>query len=62
MLNEITPAMSPPGRTCSTLLALVQSLSDRSDSPEAVVEAAMALVNSGRVVLTGNFKGCRLSH
>jgi hypothetical protein len=54
--------MSPPEWTCSTLLALVQSLSDRSDSPEAVVEAAIELVNSGRVVLTGNFKGCRLSH
>jgi hypothetical protein len=62
MLNEIAPAMSPPGRTCSTLLGLVQSLSDRSDSAEAVVDAAIELVNSGRVVLTGSLRGCRLSH
>jgi hypothetical protein len=46
----------------STLLALVQSLQDENRSEEEVVETALELVNSGRVVLTGNFKGCRLEH
>jgi hypothetical protein len=44
----------------STLLALVQSLQDVADSEDDVVETAASLVNSGRVVLTGNFAGCRL--
>jgi hypothetical protein len=44
----------------STLLALVQSLQDETDSEDDVVETAANFVNSGRVVLTGNFAGCRL--
>jgi hypothetical protein len=44
----------------STLLSLVQSLQDVTDSEDDVVETAASLVNSGRVVLTGNFAGCRL--
>jgi hypothetical protein len=50
----------PPVYT--TLLALVQSLQDDGRSEDDVVETALQLVNSGRVVLTGNFKGCRLEH
>ena len=46
----------------STLLGLVQSLQDEASCEEDVVETALELVNSGRVVLTGNFKGCRLEH
>ena len=44
----------------STLLALVQSLLDAKASEEEVVDTATELVNSGRVFLIGNFKGCRL--
>ena len=44
----------------STLLSLVHSLQDATDSEDELVETAAELVNSGRVVLTGNFKGCRL--
>ena len=44
----------------STLLSLVQSLQDTALSEDEVVETAAGLVNCGRVVLTGNFKGCRL--
>jgi len=44
----------------STLLMLVQSLCDVTDSEEEVVRSAAELVNGGRVVLTGNFKGHRL--
>jgi hypothetical protein len=44
----------------STLLALVQALQDKNRSEDEVVETALELVNGGRVVLTGNFKGCRL--
>jgi hypothetical protein len=44
----------------STLLALVQSLWDELESEAEVAETAAALVESGRVVLTGNFAGCPL--
>lgn len=44
----------------STLLALVWELGDEIESPEALAREAGDLVNSGRVVLTGNFRGCRL--
>ena len=46
----------------STLLGLVQSLQDEARSEQEVVDSALELVNSGRVVLTGNFSGCRLEH
>ena len=46
----------------STLLALVQLLQESTSSEDEVVENAMDLVNRGRVILTGNFKGCRLEH
>jgi hypothetical protein len=42
----------------STLLALVQLLQNRFGLPEdQVVAVAAELVNSGRVVLSGNFAG-----
>ncbi len=45
----------------STLLDLVQQLQrDLTVSDDEVVERAMHLVNSGRVVLTGNFAGQQL--
>ena len=44
----------------STLLALVQSLWNEMDDERQVADTAAALVSSGRVVLTGNFAGCRL--
>jgi hypothetical protein len=48
-----------PART--TLLALVQQLGRRGGrSEEQVVAAALELVRSGRVVLTGNFAGAAL--
>lgn len=47
---------SIPART--TLLALVQQLGRRGGrSEDQVVAAALELVRSGRVVLTGNFAG-----
>jgi len=64
MLNTIAnvgPGTDHPP-VYSTLLALVQSLQDEHRSEEEVVDTALELVNSGRVVLTGNFKGCRLEH
>ena len=64
MLNAVvangTGTTQPPAY--STLLALVQSLQDEVRSEDEVVETAIERVNSGRVVLTGNFKGCRLEH
>ena len=53
-------ASQPPVH--STLLGLVQTLQDEVGSEAEVVDAALKLVNSGRVLLTGNFKGCRLEH
>ena len=50
----------PPLAVYSTLLALVQSLQDAAKSEDELVDTVAELVNSGRVVLTGNFKGCRL--
>jgi len=44
----------------STLLELVQSLQDAMDSETEICETVVGLVESGRVILTGNFKGSRL--
>jgi hypothetical protein len=41
----------------STLLALVQEIQERFENDADVVRAVRRLVNSGRVVLTGNFAG-----
>ena len=51
---------TPPAH--STLLSLAQPLQDEVGSEEEVIETALELVNSGRVVLTGNFRGRRLVH
>ena len=56
--NRVDDDRSEPRR--STLLALVQSLWDEMDSEQEVAAAALELVNEGRVILTGNFRGCRL--
>jgi hypothetical protein len=47
--------------TCrrSTLLALVQEVQRRTRSDAEVVRAVRRLVNSGAVILTGNFAGHR---
>jgi len=43
---------------CSTMLGLIQLLEDRFGlSEDEVVETVPSLVNSGRVILTGNFAG-----
>ena len=47
-----------PYRT--TLLGLVQKLIRQTDSDREVVAIASRLVRSGRVVLTGSFRGERL--
>jgi len=44
----------------TTMLALVQSLTHESRSEDEIVAMALDLVNTGRVVLTGSFRGCRL--
>ena len=58
--NPGFPNCTPSQPHYSTLLALVQSLADTSGSEDELVATAFDLVDSGRVVLTGNFKGCRL--
>ena len=60
MLNESELGARVIEPTCSTLLALVQSLTDEASSPEEVVEIATELVDSRRVILIGNFRGCQL--
>ena len=64
MIETATGIRTPndPAPVYSTLLSLVQSLQDDGRSEDDAVETALQLVNSGRVVLTGNFKGCRLEH
>ena len=57
---QIELRSDPAPAVYSTLLSLVQSLQDATYSENELVEIAAELVNSGRVVLTGNFKGCRL--
>ena len=44
----------------STLLALVWRLDEHLESADEVAAVARDLVASRRVILTGNFKGCRL--
>ncbi len=41
-----------------TLLELVQAVSDYADCEVEVVATVVHLVNSGRVQLIGNFRGC----
>jgi hypothetical protein len=46
----------------STLLDLVQQLLRESDSEVYVVDRATRLINSGRVILIGSFRGARINH
>lgn len=50
--------MSVPVRC--TLVDLVQSVAQVTDSDREVVAAVTHLINSGRVVLCGNFAGARI--
>ena len=62
MLSQAVGISLPTVPAYSTLLSLVWSLQEFTNSQDEVVAIARELVNSGRVVLTGNFKGCRLEH
>ena len=44
----------------TTLLSLVQALLHQGLSEEELVRRVLADVSSGRTVLIGNFRGCRL--
>lgn len=55
---ELDPAA--PQSRYSTLLELVQRLTSELRDEREVVERVVELVSSGRVVLTGSFRGCRL--
>jgi hypothetical protein len=46
----------------STLLDLVQQLLRESDSERYVIEKATRLINGGRVLLIGSFRGARIDH
>jgi hypothetical protein len=41
-----------------TLLELVTRLAADRDTPDAIARSAHGLIRSGRVRLTGNFRGC----
>ena len=43
----------------STLLDLLAIVNERTPDDAAAVRRVVALVNSGRVILTGNFRGAR---
>ena len=58
MANGLATVGSEPRYT--TLLALVWEMGKEIESPGALAREAGQLVSSGRVVLTGNFRGCRL--
>jgi hypothetical protein len=45
----------------TTLLDLVQTLGELTDDDRQVVEAVIELLRTGRVRLTGNFRGQRLA-
>jgi hypothetical protein len=44
----------------TTLLALVTEIDRIADSPDETVDTVLAALDSGRVYLTGSFRGCRL--
>jgi hypothetical protein len=48
------PRQTAPGSTGTTLLALVQRLTDDGVHEDVVVERALELLESGRAHLTGN--------
>ena len=53
-------AHSAPEGLGMTLLELVTALGESGGDPDTVVEQALSLLESGRVRLTGNFRGCTL--
>ena len=56
-LSRLDPrAHEAPGET--TLLELVQVLSELTDDDREVVATISSLLEEGRVRLTGNFAGC----
>ena len=55
------PQVTPPCVSLRmTLLELVQSLANEGRSEQEIVATALALVESGQVILTGNFRGVPL--
>ena len=55
------PQVTPPCVSRRmTLLELVQSLAKEGRSEQEIVARALALVESGQVTLTGNFRGVPL--
>lgn len=44
----------------STMLELVCRLSQEIDDENTVIALAAEMVNSGKAILTGNFRGCRI--
>lgn len=54
-------AETPPAPLQTTLLDLVVRLGETTESEEETVLAALALLDSGRVQLTGNFRGQRIT-
>lgn len=57
-VSYATPAAEVPRRT--TMLALVQSLSRQGTPEREIVATVLELVESGRVILIGNFRGLPL--
>lgn len=59
-LHDTIEGMLPIAGRRSTLLDLVTEVSARSASEVRLLETVTELVRSGRVVLCGSFRGCRL--
>jgi len=59
MRHRLARHIARGGRRGSTLLALVQEVQARFENDADVVRVVRRLVNSGAVVLTGNFAGAR---
>ena len=57
--TEDAPLMGMKRKRRTTLLELVQDLQRRTSSEAELVRRVRRLVNSGAVVLTGNFAGQR---
>ena len=55
--NPASPAARSEGRARWTLLDLVASVAESADTHEEVIATVTHLLGSGRVVLTGCFRG-----
>ena len=44
-----------------TMLELVQTVMDLTQTDAEVIATVVALVNSGKVQLIGNFRGCKIA-